>query len=82
MQNSTVKGHDGRFYQDFYKTIVSSASVDGWKDIAIKLKTSFNNYLNWIGCEDELLDGQLEGKNSRASNGNMLEALNLALNSK
>ncbi len=82
MQSSIFKGYDGRFYQDFYKTIVSSANVDNWKEIAISLKTSFNNYLSWIGCEDEQTEDQPEGRISRASDGNMLEALNLSLNSK
>eukprot|EP00794_Sanderia_malayensis_P014226 gene14226-15709_t len=80
MQCSIIKGYDGRFYQDFFKMIINSANIDNWKEIAITLKTSFSNYLNWIGCEDEISDDLVEGRNSRASDGNMLEALNLSLN--
>lgn len=81
MRSSVAKGVDGRFHQDFYKAIINSEPVSDWKQIAMLLKTNFNNYLSWVGC-DGIVQDQPVGTNSRSSDGNVLEALNISLNSK
>ena len=82
MQSSVTKKPKGKFYQDFYKVITNSEHIDDWNLVAVKLKTNFNNYLNWVGCDSEKLRNQPLGKNSRSLDGNVLEAINVSLNGK
>ena len=80
MQSCVTKMPKGKFYQDFYKVIINSEHIDDWNLVAMKLKTNFNSYLSWVGCDSEKLKNQPLGSNSRSTDGNVLEALNVSLN--
>ena len=80
MQSSVSKRLDGRFYQDFFKVIINAEQVDDWQPIAMTLKTNFNNYLSWIGCDEGGSKDIPLCTNSRATDGNVLEAVNISLN--
>lgn len=80
MQSSVKKKLKGKFYQDFYKVIINSEHIDDWHSVSMKLKTNFNNYLGWVGCDNEKSKNQPHGSNSTSVDGNMLEAVNISLN--
>ena len=82
MQSNVTKKPKGKFYQDFYKVIINSEHIDDWNSVAVKLKTNFNSYLSWVGCDSEKSKNQPIGINSRSIDGNMLEAVNVSLNGK
>ena len=82
MQSNVAKKPKGKFYQDFYKVIINSEHIDDWNLVAVKLKTNFNSYLSWVGCDSEKSKNHPLGKNSRSMDGNVLEALNVSLNGK
>ena len=82
MQSSVTKRPKGKFYQDFYKVVVNSEHIEDWHLVAMKLKTNFNNYLSWTGCDPDKTRNEPVGTNSMSMDGNMLEALNMSLNGK
>ncbi|GAM22764.1 hypothetical protein SAMD00019534_059390 [Acytostelium subglobosum LB1] len=68
----------GQLFQDFYKVVVSDETRQDWSSIIVNLKREFGNYhamVNWdiYGRNSAL------GKNSTASQGNFLEAINLGM---
>eukprot|EP01132_Coremiostelium_polycephalum_P009876 gene9876-12114_t len=72
------RNSQGRLYQDFYKVVVSEETRPDWSSVLINLKREFNTYhtsVNWdiYGRNSAL------GKNSTASQGNFLEAINLGM---
>ena len=80
MQSSIVHSHDGKFHQDFYKMVMNSEICDNWKSVVLSLKRSLNNYLKWVDCDGDSTSKQPPRRNSRSSEGNVLEAINMSLN--
>ncbi|XP_057295818.1 GATOR complex protein DEPDC5-like isoform X1 [Hydractinia symbiolongicarpus] len=86
MQREVSCSRDGRFYQDFYKIIRQSEKQDNLQNVILDLKRSFHGYPHYVGCQQPLTDDRKDkvspkglGRNSRASEGNLLEAINLSL---
>jgi hypothetical protein len=70
----------GRCYQDFYKVVSHSQTVSDFGPLLLDLKRCFSPYLTWVNCGRE--SGSVSHPNGRlsvASDGNILEAINLAL---
>ena len=88
MQREVLRARDGRFYKDFYKIIRQSEKQDNLQNVILDLKRSFNGYPLHVGCrqpfeeKDSFVSPKGLGRNSRASEGNLLEAINLSLNGK
>jgi hypothetical protein len=76
-----LRDSSGRLYRDFYRVVVDWETRSDWAQVLLPLKKEF------IQFEKDVLqrnggDGSfvLSGANSPASEGNLLEAINLALN--
>ncbi|KAJ3412424.1 vacuolar membrane-associated protein iml1 [Chytridiales sp. JEL 0842] len=76
-----LRDSSGRMYRDFYRVVVDWETRSDWAQVLIPLKKEF------IQFEKDVLqrnggDGSfvLSGTNSPSSEGNLLEAINLALN--
>ncbi|KXS12070.1 hypothetical protein M427DRAFT_147259, partial [Gonapodya prolifera JEL478] len=74
-------GRTGRFYRDFYRVVIDFEARAEWPEVLRKLKEAFARF------EADVLqvtreDGStvLYGENSMGYEGNVLEALNIALN--
>ena len=90
MQKKVTCGSDGQFYQDFYKIIKQSEKQDDLQNIIIEMKSSFHEYAKYVKCQKPLANERFAGSNSsgdkcigvnsRASKGNLLEAINMSLN--
>lgn len=87
LQNLVLRGHDGRFYQDFYKVLLQSEKQGNLQNIILDLKRSFNGYPLYVNCRQPFSEEKNQGssakglgENSRAAEGNLLEAINLSLN--
>ncbi|KAI9090277.1 hypothetical protein DFS34DRAFT_585200 [Phlyctochytrium arcticum] len=75
-----IDGH-GRPYRDFYRVVVDWEIRSDWSHVLIPLKKEFISFQRDV-LQQPTLDGStiLAGANSTASEGNILEAINLALN--
>ena len=86
IQSEVSCGQDGRFYQDFYKVIRQSEKHDNLENVILDLKSSFHGYPLYVGCKQPFSDDKTNPKgigiNSRANEGNFLQAINLSLNGK
>ena len=88
LQSEVLRSHDGRFYQDFYKVIRQSEKQDNLQNVILDLKRSFHGYPLHVNCRQPFTDEKNHsavdpkglGVNSRAAEGNLLEAINLSLN--
>ncbi|KAJ3174415.1 vacuolar membrane-associated protein iml1 [Geranomyces variabilis] len=71
----------GRPYRDFYKVVVDWETRSDWGQVLVPLKREFISFQRDV-LQQSSVDGStiLAGANSPASEGNMLEAINLALN--
>ncbi|KAI8588635.1 hypothetical protein BDZ88DRAFT_498667 [Geranomyces variabilis] len=71
----------GRPYRDFYKVVVDWETRSDWGQVLVPLKREFISFQRDV-LQQPSVDGStiLAGANSPASEGNMLEAINLALN--
>ncbi|KAJ3213720.1 vacuolar membrane-associated protein iml1 [Dinochytrium kinnereticum] len=71
----------GRFYRDFYRVVVDWETRSDWSQVLIPLKREFIVFQKHV-LQRFSEDGSttLSGVNSPASEGNVLEAINLALN--
>ncbi|XP_065647417.1 GATOR1 complex protein DEPDC5 isoform X3 [Hydra vulgaris] len=84
--NEFMYSADGRLCKDFYKIILQSEKQDNLKNVILDLKRSFNGYLHYVDCQQQLMHSKGEklpkglGYNSYAAEGNLLEAINLSLN--
>ncbi|CAG8441084.1 2217_t:CDS:2 [Acaulospora colombiana] len=79
-----MRDQEGRCYKDFYKVIVDWETKSDWSMTLKELKNELMNYQqNILLRKKQKGDGiyrVLSGKNSYAFSGNILEAINLALN--
>lgn len=84
LQSEVSSSHDGRFYQDFYKVIRQSEKHDNLQNVILDLKSSFHGYPLYVGCKQPFSEDKTSPKgigiNSRANEGNILQAINLSLN--
>ena len=84
IQNEVSCSHDGRFYQDFYKVIRQCEKHDNLQNVILDLKSSFHGYPLYVGCKQPFSEDKTNPKgigiNSRANEGNILQAINLSLN--
>ena len=64
----------GRYYEDHFKTIIGNETTPDWHALVVRMKRAFVNYPIELGWK--------EGKRrpSTAMQGNVLEAINVALN--
>eukprot|EP00002_Diphylleia_rotans_P026218 TRINITY_DN5217_c0_g1_i1.p1 TRINITY_DN5217_c0_g1~~TRINITY_DN5217_c0_g1_i1.p1 ORF type:complete len:1497 (+),score=312.24 TRINITY_DN5217_c0_g1_i1:47-4537(+) len=69
----------GRPYQDFYKFILETVFPCDWESILFLLKREFGNYPTAANFVSPSGTKKTVGKNSTAAEGNLLEAMNLAL---
>ncbi|KAJ3011603.1 vacuolar membrane-associated protein iml1, partial [Thoreauomyces humboldtii] len=71
----------GRHYRDFFKVVVDWETRSDWSQVLIPLKKEFISFQRDV-LQQPGGDGStiLAGANSPASDGNILEAINLALN--
>jgi hypothetical protein len=71
----------GNYYKDFYNVIIDWESKADWNSVLVSLKKEFIRYQQYIlQLKDANGNITLSGTNSRAMDGNILEAANLALN--
>lgn len=82
MRGCLQQDHSGRFYEDYYRVAIQNERYDDWSHVLIHLKRLFNMY------EEDVIhyhqqQGDVcipKGHNSSASQGNVLEVLNISLN--
>ena len=70
----------GKLYQDFYKVVVDSETRDNWDGLIRELKHEFMQYPAAVGWGIRNYRTGLIGRPSSSRCGNILEALNLAIN--
>ena len=72
----------GRLFRDFYRVIVDSEIRSDWSSLLKLLRCEFMDFLREI-LQHQRGDGStaLAGENCHASEGNILEAINSAMNS-
>ncbi|CAG8443401.1 11453_t:CDS:1 [Ambispora leptoticha] len=81
VNESAVKQDEkGRWYKDFYKVIVDWEAHTDWTSTIVPLKEEFLKYPQDILLRKKNGYESLSGRNSFAFEGNILEAINLALN--
>lgn len=71
----------GRLYRDFYRVVVDWEIKPDWSQVLIPLRREFMQFQKDI-LQQQRGDGSsaLSGENSAAAEGNILEAVNLAMN--
>ncbi|KAI9272610.1 hypothetical protein BY458DRAFT_539708 [Sporodiniella umbellata] len=76
-----IQAEDGRYYKDFYKVLADWETTDDWMSIIGQLKKEQTNFQQTVLLRSES-DGRkvVSGEISMAYEGNVLEAINLALN--
>ncbi|CAG8507228.1 1648_t:CDS:2 [Cetraspora pellucida] len=82
-ESSLMKDYDNRWCKDFYKVIVDWETRSDWSSVLMSLKNELLNYQPAVlmrnkKCQDGYYN-VLAGRNSYAFEGNVLEAINLAL---
>ncbi|KAF9434081.1 vacuolar membrane-associated protein iml1 [Entomortierella beljakovae] len=75
------KSEDGRYFQDFYKVVIDWEARTDWTTAIIPLKEEIMRYQRDILLRPAGQYSILSGENSFAFEGNVLESINLALNS-
>ncbi|KAF9111913.1 vacuolar membrane-associated protein iml1 [Mortierella sp. AM989] len=80
-QTGLQKDEEGRYYQDFYKVVVDWEARMDWTTAIIPLKEEIMRYQRDILLRPVGQYQILSGENSFAFEGNILESINLALNS-
>ncbi|CAG8462546.1 3945_t:CDS:2 [Diversispora eburnea] len=82
--STVINDHEKRLYKDFYKVIVDWETRSDWSTALKELKNELLNYQPSILLREKKRDDGvykvLSGKNSYAFEGNILEAINLAMN--
>jgi hypothetical protein len=76
-----LRDHQGRYYKDFYHVLVDWETRQDWSVILTDLKKEFSQFQRDI-LQLREQDGSsvLSGQNSTFKEGNVLEAINVALN--
>ncbi|KAF9172402.1 vacuolar membrane-associated protein iml1 [Mortierella sp. AD011] len=80
-QSGLQKDEEGRYYQDFYKVVIDWEARTDWTTAIIPLKEEIMRYQRDILLRPAGPYQILSGENSFAFEGNVLESVNLALNS-
>ncbi|KAG0008984.1 vacuolar membrane-associated protein iml1, partial [Entomortierella chlamydospora] len=80
-QTGLQKDEEGRYYQDFYKVVIDWEARTDWTTAIIPLKEEIMRYQRDILLRPAGPYQILSGENSFAFEGNVLESVNLALNS-
>ncbi|KAF9585086.1 vacuolar membrane-associated protein iml1 [Lunasporangiospora selenospora] len=80
-QPSLHRDEEGRYYQDFYKVVIDWEARADWTTAIIPLKEEVMRYQRDILLRSGGEYSILSGENSFAFEGNVLESINLALNS-
>ncbi|KAF9918615.1 vacuolar membrane-associated protein iml1 [Lobosporangium transversale] len=80
-QSALQRGDDGRYFQDFYRVVVDWEARTDWTTAIIPLKEEIMKYQRDILLRSSGQYHILSGENSFAFEGNVLESINLALNS-
>jgi hypothetical protein len=75
-----LRDHHGRFYKDFYHVLIDWETRQDWSVILSDLKKEFGQFQRDILQLREQDLNILSGQNSTFKEGNVLEAINLALN--
>ncbi|KAJ3336260.1 vacuolar membrane-associated protein iml1, partial [Entophlyctis luteolus] len=72
----------GRYYRDFYRVVVEWETRSDWSNVLVPLKREFVRFEKDVLLRSSEIDGSVvvSGWNSPACDGNILEAINLALN--
>ncbi|KAF9932750.1 vacuolar membrane-associated protein iml1 [Linnemannia zychae] len=80
-QTGLQRDDEGRYYQDFYKVVIDWEARADWTTAIIPLKEEVMRYQRDILLRPAGQYSILSGENSFAFEGNVLESVNLALNS-
>ncbi|KAG0052843.1 vacuolar membrane-associated protein iml1 [Gryganskiella cystojenkinii] len=80
-QSGLQRDEEGRYYQDFYKVVVDREARSDWTSAIVPLKEEVMRYQRDILLRPSGPYEILSGENSFAFEGNVLESINLALNS-
>ncbi|KAF9431267.1 vacuolar membrane-associated protein iml1 [Podila epigama] len=80
-QTGLQRDDQGRYYQDFYKVVIDWETRADWMTAIIPLKEEVMRYQRDILLRPHGQYSILSGENSFAFEGNVLESINLALNS-
>ncbi|KAG0353832.1 vacuolar membrane-associated protein iml1 [Podila minutissima] len=80
-QTGLQRDDEGRYYQDFYKVVIDWEARQDWTTAIIPLKEEVMRYQRDILLRPHGQYSILSGENSFAFEGNVLESINLALNS-
>ncbi|KAJ2710023.1 vacuolar membrane-associated protein iml1, partial [Coemansia spiralis] len=80
-QDLTYDEETGRYYRDFYKVISDMEARPDWTVFLPELLAEFNAYRRDIQELTTASGNRLRGDLSKANQGNILEAINLGLNS-
>ncbi|KAF9903622.1 vacuolar membrane-associated protein iml1 [Linnemannia zychae] len=80
-QTGLQRDEEGRYYQDFYKVVIDWEARTDWTTAIIPLKEEVMRYQRDILLRPAGQYSILSGENSFAFEGNVLESINLALNS-
>ncbi|KAG0321882.1 vacuolar membrane-associated protein iml1 [Linnemannia gamsii] len=80
-QPGLQRDDEGRYYQDFYKVVIDWEARTDWTTAIIPLKEEVMRYQRDILLRPAGQYSILSGENSFAFEGNVLESINLALNS-
>ncbi|KAK3837037.1 MAG: hypothetical protein JOS17DRAFT_664827, partial [Linnemannia elongata] len=80
-QTGLQRDDEGRYYQDFYKVVIDWEARTDWTTAIIPLKEEVMRYQRDILLRPAGQYSILSGENSFAFEGNVLESINLALNS-
>ncbi|XP_071790249.1 GATOR1 complex protein DEPDC5-like isoform X2 [Asterias amurensis] len=80
MQSALHLDGGGRIYEDFYRVMIHNERCDDWMPMLASLKQIMWQYNQGISSCHQA-DGRIpKGYNSKAADGNLLEAINMSLN--
>ncbi|KAI9502291.1 vacuolar membrane-associated protein Iml1, partial [Coemansia spiralis] len=80
-QDLIYDDYSGRYYRDYYKVIADMEVHPDWSALLPEILTEFNSYRRDIQELCTQTGHRLRGDLSKASQGNLLEAINLGINS-
>jgi hypothetical protein len=77
VSDAILKDVDGRLYEDYFKVIIENENCADWESLVTKIKKAFIRYPEEVGWK---LTPECSRLPSFAAQGNILEAINTALN--
>ena len=87
-QHMPILSMGNQYYRDFYKVVIDDETLGDWLPMVKMLKQEFMKYPSLIEWAPDIIKSSTEagklnytsiGKNSKACDGNILEAINLTL---